>query len=80
MKTPDLKVNLQKLSNTRFGSKTPKFFRIIRTVGLIATGVGVAIATAPVSLPAAIVSAGPMLAWIGGTAATVSQFAKQVDN
>ncbi len=77
MKAPDLKTNFKKLSETRVGCKTPKFFRYVRNIGLIATGLGLAITTAPITLPAVIVSAGPLLAWIGGTAATVSQFAKE---
>lgn len=68
---------IKKLKNTRMGAKTPRFFRIIRNIGLGATVAGLIISTAPLSLPAAIVTAGGYLTWIGGTAATISQFAKE---
>lgn len=77
MKKPDLKKTFSTLKNTRAVTKTPKFFKIIRNIGLVATGIGIAIATAPVSLPAAVVSAGTYLAWIGGTAASISQLTKE---
>lgn len=79
MKKPKIttKGTLETLKNTRLGAKTPKFFRIIRNIGLICAAAGAAIASAPVSLPAAMVSAGGYLIWIGGTAATISQFAKE---
>lgn len=68
---------IKKLQKTRMGVKTPKFFRIVRNIGLGATIAGLVISTAPLSLPAAIVAAGGYLSWIGGTAATISQFAKE---
>ena len=71
------KDSLKKLKNTRLTTKTPKFFRIVRNIGLIASALGILIATAPVTLPAALASAGTYLAWVGGTAATISQFAKE---
>ena len=79
MKTPKFtaKGTLETLKKTRVGAKTPKFFRIVRNIGLVCAAAGAAIASAPVSLPAAIVSAGGYLIWIGGTAATISQFAKE---
>lgn len=77
MKTPNVKDSFKQLNGTRFGAKTPKFFRYIRNLGLLASGIGVFIATAPISLPVAIISAGKIMAWIGGTSAMISQFAKE---
>ena len=47
----------------RAKAPTPKFFRILRTVGL----------TAPVALPAALVSVAGYLAVAGGVISAVSQ-------
>ncbi len=77
MKKPTVKGSLEAFKNTRAGAKTPKFFRMVRNIGIVCGVLGAAIATAPVSLPAGLVAAGGYLAWIGGTAATVSQFAKE---
>lgn len=77
MKTPNSSQTFKQLQNTRFGSKTPKFFRIVRNVGLAATGIGAIILGAPVTLPAAIITAGSFLVSIGATASTISQFAKE---
>lgn len=71
------KDTFKKLANTRFTSKTPKFFRIIRNIGLVTTGFALFVSTAPVSIPATIVTIGSYAGWIGGTAAFISQFAKE---
>lgn len=76
MKKPTIKGSLDAYKKTRFGADTPKFFKVVRNIGIVCGVLGAAIATAPVSLPAGLVAAGGYLAWIGGTAATVSQFAK----
>lgn len=68
---------VKKLANTRLTAKTPKFFRILRNIGIAATIIGTAIATSPITLPVAIVGMSSTLIWIGGTAATVSQLAKE---
>ena len=54
----------------RVTAPTPKWFKIIRTVGITLTAVGGAILTAPVALPATIVTvAGYVM--LGGTIASV---------
>jgi len=63
--------------NTRFGSKTPRFFRIIRNIGIGCAAVGFAISTAPISLPVGIVALGGYLGWCGGIGAFISQLAKE---
>jgi len=57
----------------RWAAPTPKFFKIIRNVGLVIGAVGTAILTAPVALPAAIVSISGYLVTAGAIATAVSQ-------
>lgn len=64
----------------RARSKTPKFWKKVQKVGLLAAGIATVIATAPVSLPAAIVSVGGYLAVAGGTVAVLSQFTMEHDD
>ena len=59
----------------RLQAPTPKFFRRLRNAGLLLTGVAGAIATAPVALPAAVVTAAGYLALAGAIAGAVSQTA-----
>jgi len=57
----------------RVKAPTPRFFRILRTIGLSLAAAGAAILAAPVSLPAGISALGGYLA-LGGTVLTaVSQ-------
>jgi len=64
----------------RVKAPTPKWFKIIRAVGIALTAVGGAILTAPIALPATIVTVGGYLI-LGGTVATaISQTAMQTDN
>ncbi|KVV14594.1 hypothetical protein [Flavobacterium sp. TAB 87] len=57
----------------RAKAPTPKFFRIIRTIGLTLATVGGSIIAAPVLLPVAIVTLGGYLAVVGGVLSAVSQ-------
>ncbi|QNS41711.1 hypothetical protein H0S70_01575 [Chryseobacterium manosquense] len=57
----------------RMQEPTPKFFRILRNAGLVLTAVSGVLATAPVALPAAIVTVAGYLAVAGGIASAVSQ-------
>jgi len=57
----------------RLQAPTPKFFVTLRRVGLVLAGVGAAIATSPVVLPAAVVTAAGYLMTAGAVAAAVSQ-------
>lgn len=59
---------------------TPKFFRKLRNIGLVLTAVAGVIATAPVSLPAAVVSIAGYLAVAGGIMSAVSQTAVHRDD
>jgi hypothetical protein len=58
----------------RFNAPTPKFWKKVQRVGLILTALGAALATAPVALPIAIVTAGSYAAFGGGLIAAMSQF------
>ncbi|AZI20824.1 hypothetical protein [Chryseobacterium taklimakanense] len=59
----------------RMQAPTPKFFRILRNAGIALTAVSSVLATAPVALPAAIVTIAGYLAVAGGIASAVSQAA-----
>jgi hypothetical protein len=59
----------------RMKRPTPKFFKMLRTVGLAVAAVGTAVATAPIALPAIIVKAAGYLVVAGTVASTVSQTA-----
>ena len=59
----------------RVQEPTPKFFRMIRNVGLILTGISGAILTAPIALPATLVTAAGYMALAGTIASVVSQAA-----
>lgn len=59
----------------RMKEPTPKFFKILRNVGLVLTAVSGVLATAPISLPAAVVTVAGYLTVAGGIASAVSQAA-----
>lgn len=65
------------MKKNRLTSKTPKFFRIIRNIGIGIGLLGTAIVTAPVSLPAILITAAPYLIWAGSIAGTVAQLTKE---
>lgn len=52
---------------------TPKFFKILRTIGLLLAAVGGTVVAAPVALPVLITTAGGYLAVAGGVLTAVSQ-------
>ena len=57
----------------RITAPTPKFFRTLRTVGILLGTVGGVILAAPVALPAALVAAGGYIVLAGGIITAVSQ-------
>lgn len=69
--------NLKKLSKTRLTSKTPKFFRIVRNIGLVAASIGLFVAKVQIDLPATIITAGGYFSCVGAASAVISQFAKE---
>lgn len=58
---------------------TPRFFRKVRTIGAALAAVGGIIATAPVALPAVVVTIGGYLVLAGSVAAAVSSVAVDPD-
>lgn len=59
----------------RAKAPTPKFFKVLRTVGLALLAVSGAVLTAPVALPAIVTTIGGYVAVAGGVATAVSQLA-----
>jgi ABC-type xylose transport system permease subunit len=59
----------------RVMAPTPKFFKTLRTIGLVIGLVGGAILASPVALPAAIITLGGYLALAGSIVTGVSQTA-----
>jgi len=57
----------------RASAPTPKFFKVLRTIGLVLVAVGGSILTAPIALPVIVTSVGGYLAVAGGVASAVSQ-------
>ena len=64
----------------RATASTPKFFKVLRTVGLALVAVGGAILTAPVALPAIVTTLGGYVAVAGGVVTAVSQLTTESDN
>jgi len=57
----------------RAKAPTPKIFKVLRDAGLVLAAIGGVLMTAPVSLPAVIVSLGGYLTVAGGVLSAVSQ-------
>ncbi len=57
----------------RAKAPTPKFFKVLRNIGLALAAIGGTILAAPVALPVVVTSIGGYLAVAGGVASAVSQ-------
>jgi uncharacterized membrane protein HdeD (DUF308 family) len=57
----------------RVKSPTPKFFKVLRNIGLVLAAVGGTILAAPIALPVVVTSIGGYLAVAGGVVSAVSQ-------
>jgi uncharacterized membrane protein HdeD (DUF308 family) len=57
----------------RISAPTPKFWKKVQKIGILAAGVSAAVIASPVALPAAIVTAAGYLATVGGTITAISQ-------
>lgn len=57
----------------RMKAPMPKFFRRLRNIGIMMAAIGGAIISAPVSLPAAVISIGSYLTLAGSIIGTISQ-------
>ena len=63
----------------RAKAPTPKFFKVLRNIGLVLAAVGGTILAAPVALPVAVVSIGGYIAVVGGVITAVSQLTSTKD-
>lgn len=61
----------------RAKAPTPKFFKVLRTVGLSLAAIGGSLLAAPVALPVALVTVAGYLTVVGGVIGAVSQTAVQ---
>ena len=68
---PEVELNLAQ----RVLAPTPKFFRTLRTIGVVIGLVGASILASPVALPAVILTVGGYLALAGSIVTGVSQTA-----
>jgi ABC-type xylose transport system permease subunit len=79
MKKTSLTISQQPVADLTLAERvlapTPKFFKTLRTIGLVIGLVGGAILASPVALPAAIVTIGGYLALAGSIVTGVSQTA-----
>nr|WP_315153942.1 hypothetical protein [uncultured Flavobacterium sp.] len=62
----------------RAKAPTPKFFRVLRTIGLALAAVGGTLLAAPVALPVAITAAAGYFAVAGGVISAVSQLTTEI--
>ena len=63
----------------RVKAPTPKFFRILRSIGLLLLAVSGTIVAAPVVLPAMVVNVAGYVAIVGGVISAVSQVSVKED-
>ena len=70
---------MKKILN-RASAPTPKFFKVLRTIGLALAAVGGTILAAPVALPAIVTTIGGYVAVAGGVLTTVSQLTTTNDS
>ena len=64
---------------TRCKSETPKFFKKLRTIGLVVAAVGTTIIASPIALPAVVSTLGGYLILGGTVMTTISQSAVEED-
>jgi uncharacterized membrane protein HdeD (DUF308 family) len=70
---------MKKIIN-RAVAPTPKFFKVLRTIGLALAAVGGTILAAPVALPAIVTTIGGYVTIAGGVLTTVSQLTTSNDS
>ena len=63
---------MKKIIN-RAKAPTPKFFKVLRNIGLVLAAVGGTILAAPIALPVVVTTIGGYLAVAGGVVSAVSQ-------
>ena len=70
---------MKKIIN-RAKAPTPKFFKVLRTVGLTLAAVGGTILAAPVALPTIVITIGGYVAVAGGVLSAASQLTTTDDS
>ena len=70
---------MKKIIN-RATAPTPKFFKVLRTVGLALAAVGGTILAAPIALPAIVTTIGGYVAVAGGVLSAASQLTTTDDS
>ena len=64
----------------RATAPTPSFFKRLRNIGLALAAIGTAIITAPITLPAVVVTVAGYIVVAGSVIGAVSQFTTAKDN
>ena len=70
---------MKKILN-RVSAPTPKFFKVLRTIGLTLAAVGGTILAAPVALPTIVITIGGYVAVAGGVLTAASQLTTTNDS
>jgi uncharacterized membrane protein HdeD (DUF308 family) len=70
---------MKKIVN-RATAPTPKFFKVLRNVGLVLAGVGGMILAAPIALPVLVTTIGGYMAIAGGVLTATSQLTTTDDS
>ncbi len=70
---------MKKIIN-RAKAPTPKFFKVLRTIGLALAAVGGTILAAPITLPAIVTTIGGYVAVAGGVLSAASQLTTTDDS
>lgn len=68
----------EKTIKERWQAKTPKFWKKVQRIGIVAGAIGAILLASPIALPAAIITGAGYLVAVGGATATLSQLT--VDN
>ncbi|PIV97964.1 MAG: hypothetical protein COZ74_01435 [Flavobacteriaceae bacterium CG_4_8_14_3_um_filter_31_8] len=63
----------------RATAPTPKFFKVLRTIGMALATVGGIVLTAPIALPVIVTTIGGYIAVAGGVLSAVSQLTVEKD-
>lgn len=64
----------------RAKAPTPRFFKVLRTIGLALLAISGSVVTAPVALPVAVVTVAGYVAVAGGVLSAVSQITTSTDS
>ncbi len=64
----------------RAAAPTPKFFKVLRTVGVVLAAIGGSILAAPVALPVVVTTIGGYIVEAGGVLTATSQLATTADS